>query len=166
MVVSLQNLLSYLKKKDSRATSPDPEAGSAQSNALKPGERACLVSQRRLFPSDGPDFACSHVKLCAVFAAAGVFPLGSGTFQPLGTGHRDFAVSFHQSGVPDSWNGIWSRAFVRDSRKTPVGILLRQLSGRCSMSLFNKVTKTFQWGKHTVTMETGEVARQLPAPCC
>ena len=28
------------------------------------------------------------------------------------------------------------------------------------MSLFNKVTKTFQWGKHTVTMETGEVARQ------
>jgi len=28
------------------------------------------------------------------------------------------------------------------------------------MSLFNKVTKTFQWGKHTVTMETGEIARQ------
>jgi len=28
------------------------------------------------------------------------------------------------------------------------------------MSLFNKVTKTFQWGPHTVTMETGEVARQ------
>ena len=28
------------------------------------------------------------------------------------------------------------------------------------MSIFNKVTKTFQWGKHTVTMETGEVARQ------
>ncbi|MDC8773176.1 polyribonucleotide nucleotidyltransferase [Roseateles albus] len=28
------------------------------------------------------------------------------------------------------------------------------------MSLFNKVTKTFQWGQHTVTMETGEVARQ------
>ena len=28
------------------------------------------------------------------------------------------------------------------------------------MSMFNKVTKTFQWGQHTVTMETGEVARQ------
>ena len=28
------------------------------------------------------------------------------------------------------------------------------------MSLFNKVTKTFQWGQHSVTMETGEVARQ------
>ncbi|MBH9553819.1 polyribonucleotide nucleotidyltransferase [Inhella gelatinilytica] len=28
------------------------------------------------------------------------------------------------------------------------------------MSLFNKVTKSFQWGQHTVTMETGEIARQ------
>ncbi len=28
------------------------------------------------------------------------------------------------------------------------------------MSMFNKVTKTFQWGPHSVTMETGEVARQ------
>ena len=28
------------------------------------------------------------------------------------------------------------------------------------MSIFNKVTKTFQWGQHKVTMETGEVARQ------
>ncbi|MEY2736734.1 MAG: polyribonucleotide nucleotidyltransferase, partial [Pseudomonadota bacterium] len=28
------------------------------------------------------------------------------------------------------------------------------------MSIFNKVTKTFQWGEHTVTMETGEIARQ------
>jgi len=28
------------------------------------------------------------------------------------------------------------------------------------MSLFNKVTKTFQWGQHTVTIETGEIARQ------
>ena len=28
------------------------------------------------------------------------------------------------------------------------------------MSLFNKVTKTFQWGQHKVTMETGEIARQ------
>ncbi len=28
------------------------------------------------------------------------------------------------------------------------------------MSMFNKVTKTFQWGSHRVTMETGEIARQ------
>ena len=28
------------------------------------------------------------------------------------------------------------------------------------MSIFNKVTKTFQWGQNTVTMETGEIARQ------
>jgi polyribonucleotide nucleotidyltransferase len=28
------------------------------------------------------------------------------------------------------------------------------------MSLFNKVSKTFQWGEHTVTLETGEIARQ------
>ncbi|WP_058089264.1 polyribonucleotide nucleotidyltransferase [Aquabacterium parvum] len=28
------------------------------------------------------------------------------------------------------------------------------------MTMFNKVTKTFQWGRHTVTMETGEIARQ------
>lgn len=28
------------------------------------------------------------------------------------------------------------------------------------MSIFNKVTKTFQWGSHTVKLETGEVARQ------
>ncbi len=28
------------------------------------------------------------------------------------------------------------------------------------MSLFNKVTKSFQWGQHKVTMETGEIARQ------
>jgi polyribonucleotide nucleotidyltransferase len=28
------------------------------------------------------------------------------------------------------------------------------------MSLFNKTTKTFQWGQHTVTLETGEIARQ------
>ena len=28
------------------------------------------------------------------------------------------------------------------------------------MSLFNKVTKTFQWGQHRVVLETGEIARQ------
>ena len=29
-----------------------------------------------------------------------------------------------------------------------------------TMTMFNKVTKTFQWGQHTVKMETGEIARQ------
>jgi polyribonucleotide nucleotidyltransferase len=29
-----------------------------------------------------------------------------------------------------------------------------------SMSMFNKVTKTFQWGRHQVVLETGEIARQ------
>jgi polyribonucleotide nucleotidyltransferase len=28
------------------------------------------------------------------------------------------------------------------------------------MSIFNKVTKSFQWGSHNVTLETGEIARQ------
>ncbi|MEQ1808271.1 MAG: polyribonucleotide nucleotidyltransferase, partial [Burkholderiaceae bacterium] len=28
------------------------------------------------------------------------------------------------------------------------------------MSMFKKITKTFQWGQHKVTMETGEIARQ------
>ena len=28
------------------------------------------------------------------------------------------------------------------------------------MSIFNKVTKSFQWGNKTVVMETGEIARQ------
>jgi len=28
------------------------------------------------------------------------------------------------------------------------------------MTMFNKVSKTFQWGQHQVTMETGEIARQ------
>ncbi|HYF17423.1 MAG TPA: polyribonucleotide nucleotidyltransferase, partial [Ramlibacter sp.] len=28
------------------------------------------------------------------------------------------------------------------------------------MSIFNKISKTFQWGQHKVTLETGEIARQ------
>jgi polyribonucleotide nucleotidyltransferase len=28
------------------------------------------------------------------------------------------------------------------------------------MSMFNKISKTFQWGQHSVTLETGEIARQ------
>src|SRR5258705_4533487 len=31
---------------------------------------------------------------------------------------------------------------------------------RSTMSMFNKVTKTFQYGQHQVTLETGEIARQ------
>jgi hypothetical protein len=34
-----------------------------------------------------------------------------------------------------------------------------QTHRRFKMTMFNKVTKTFQWGQHTVTMETGEIAR-------
>jgi polyribonucleotide nucleotidyltransferase len=37
--------------------------------------------------------------------------------------------------------------------------LTRQLQEH-NMSLFNKITRTFQWGQHTVRMETGEIARQ------
>ena len=33
------------------------------------------------------------------------------------------------------------------------------------MSIFNKVTKSFQWGDKTVIMETGEIAHGPPAPC-
>jgi polyribonucleotide nucleotidyltransferase len=29
-----------------------------------------------------------------------------------------------------------------------------------AMSMFNKISKTFQWGQHSVTLETGEIARQ------
>src|SRR5213594_2278743 len=35
-----------------------------------------------------------------------------------------------------------------------------ETSGDKDMSIFNKVTKSFQWGQHKVTMETGEIARQ------
>jgi polyribonucleotide nucleotidyltransferase len=35
-----------------------------------------------------------------------------------------------------------------------------QIHRRLKMTMFNKVSKTFQWGQHTVTMETGEIARQ------
>src|SRR5205085_9436318 len=77
---------------------------------------------------------------------------------------------------------VWSRAptdddvsFHRRSSESVAGMASRQdawASGperhpiRCSplpeknMSMFNKVTKTFQWGQHSVTLETGEVARQ------
>jgi polyribonucleotide nucleotidyltransferase len=37
---------------------------------------------------------------------------------------------------------------------------ISQIDQEKTMSMFNKVSKTFQWGQHTVTMETGEIARQ------
>lgn len=33
------------------------------------------------------------------------------------------------------------------------------------MTMFNKVVKTFQFGQHTVTLETGEIARQATGAC-
>ena len=33
------------------------------------------------------------------------------------------------------------------------------------MTMFNKVTKSFQFGNHTVTLETGEIARQATSAC-
>jgi polyribonucleotide nucleotidyltransferase len=35
-----------------------------------------------------------------------------------------------------------------------------QIDQEKNMSIFNKVSKTFQWGQNTVRMETGEIARQ------
>src|SRR6476619_5628304 len=43
-------------------------------------------------------------------------------------------------------------------RRRPNGA--RHESEQDNMSIFNKVTKTFQWGQQTVTLETGEIARQ------
>jgi polyribonucleotide nucleotidyltransferase len=40
------------------------------------------------------------------------------------------------------------------------GNLLVAIIQELKMTMFNKVTKTFQWGANTVTMETGEIARQ------
>ncbi len=31
------------------------------------------------------------------------------------------------------------------------------------MTMFNKVTKTFQWGQHSVALETGESLAKPPA---
>ena len=32
------------------------------------------------------------------------------------------------------------------------------------MTMFNKVVKSFKYGDHNVRLETGEIARQPPAP--
>jgi polyribonucleotide nucleotidyltransferase len=53
------------------------------------------------------------------------------------------------------WNGI-----VFDLGSGPQAQPHAPINWRTLMSIFNKVTKTFQWGPHTVTMETGEIARQ------
>ena len=34
------------------------------------------------------------------------------------------------------------------------------LAHELELTMFNKITKSFQWGQHTVTLETGEIARQ------
>jgi polyribonucleotide nucleotidyltransferase len=41
-----------------------------------------------------------------------------------------------------------------------VGRGLSPIHQEIDMSMFNKVTKTFQWGQHQVILETGEIARQ------
>jgi polyribonucleotide nucleotidyltransferase len=55
------------------------------------------------------------------------------------------------------WNGIvfWNPDFGQ-----PVRPYAPFETGEMNMSIFNKITKTFQWGQHQVTMETGEMARQ------
>src|SRR5262245_19440690 len=65
----------------------------------------------------------------------------------------------HSTGAPAGelrWNGIAQSVGLR-VHKVPRGA--EQHKERL-MCMFNKVTKTFQWGQHTVTLETGEVARQ------
>ena len=53
---------------------------------------------------------------------------------------------------------VMSWHFYCDSRL--YGVHTSIFIGEKKMSMFNKVTKSFQWGKHTVRMETGEIARQ------
>jgi polyribonucleotide nucleotidyltransferase len=55
----------------------------------------------------------------------------------------------------DFWNGIVFGLPLR-LMGHPARFHLRSTY----MSLFNKVTKTFQWGSHSVKLETGEIARQ------
>jgi polyribonucleotide nucleotidyltransferase len=55
------------------------------------------------------------------------------------------------------WNGIVFCDAVSGLRW---GGLHSPNSQEMVMTMFNKVTKTFQWGQHSVTMETGEIARQ------
>ena len=57
-------------------------------------------------------------------------------------------------GLLTRWNGIAPEpAPTRPTRA-------RRTHWSTRMSMFNKVTKTFQWGPHQVTLETGEIARQ------
>jgi polyribonucleotide nucleotidyltransferase len=60
--------------------------------------------------------------------------------------------------VEHHWNGIPPDA--ADSGFTAPPRARRIHTGDNSMSMFNKVTKTFQWGPHQVKLETGEIARQ------
>ena len=68
-------------------------------------------------------------------------------------------MSFHRAQALSagfSWNGIVFGTAAPGLRRS----LMRMQQERTNMSIFNKVTKTFQWGQHTVTLETGEIARQ------
>jgi polyribonucleotide nucleotidyltransferase len=55
------------------------------------------------------------------------------------------------------WNGI---VFCRFSGSGQWAAPQTPNQQERHMTMFNKVTKTFQWGQHTVRMETGEIARQ------
>jgi len=56
------------------------------------------------------------------------------------------------------WNGIVFWIWLQPRLGLGIPLLIEEQ--RNTMSIFNKVTKTFQWGQHTVRMETGEIARQ------
>jgi polyribonucleotide nucleotidyltransferase len=68
------------------------------------------------------------------------------------------AVSFQRGrdGARSRWNGI---VFCSNDLRAPDAAHAFH-SQENTMTMFNKVTKTFQWGQHTVRMETGEIARQ------
>jgi hypothetical protein len=76
-------------------------------------------------------------------------------------------VSFQRgSDREPRWNGIAPCLHAPGAHATVSACALRALGIGAgsnlehSMSLFNKVSKTFQWGPHRVTLETGEIARQ------
>ena len=65
---------------------------------------------------------------------------------------------FARARASTPWNGI---APTELSFRVPAPPRWRpHESEEHDMSIFNKVTKTFQWGQQTVTLETGEIARQ------
>src|SRR5690606_37426651 len=71
-------------------------------------------------------------------------------------------VGSRRSGESASMEWHRSRVFRPERRKAfrHPRPMWGEPTGEAFMSLFNKVAKTFQWGQHTVTLETGEIARQ------